>query len=360
MAHKLDKSLGEIISNYCRVFVGGLNQSVDESQLRKFFEKYGSIEDVKIMHDKAGISRGFGFVSFKDQIAWEKLEGKSLFLAGRKIDVKHAMSSEEMAESCKIFVGGLNWNTTDEHFFEFFSQYGEVKEATIQRTSDGESRCFGFVVFKNYESLNKCIGIPLKIDGRTIEIKAAVARKGSDPYHKTRKIFVGGLSQSVDDDGLRRYFSKFGSVSNAYVRMDNKTSRSRGFGYVAFVSEDIVEKVTAISSHKIDGKMVEVKKAIPRDLMDGTNQSFSGRGRGRGRGRGTDNRFNNDSINGMFKGYGFPMMGLNPMSMMSMGMMPMMFNPMLGMSSEGYGAVGGRFGKYGGRGRGRRGRQRPY
>lgn len=47
-------------------------------------------------------------------------------------------------------------------------------------------------------------------------------------------IFVGDLSNEVNDEVLTQAFSAFGSVSEARVMWDMKTGRSRGYGFVAF------------------------------------------------------------------------------------------------------------------------------
>lgn len=50
----------------CSLFVGRLGQAIDEKRLKRFFERFGSLESVRIVRDLVtGFSRGYGFVSFK-------------------------------------------------------------------------------------------------------------------------------------------------------------------------------------------------------------------------------------------------------------------------------------------------------
>ncbi|KAG8515632.1 Protein boule-like, partial [Galemys pyrenaicus] len=47
---------GTVIPN--RIFVGGIDFKTNENDLRKFFSQYGSVKEVKIVNDRAGVSKG--------------------------------------------------------------------------------------------------------------------------------------------------------------------------------------------------------------------------------------------------------------------------------------------------------------
>lgn len=57
---------------------------------------------------------------------------------------------------------------------------------------------------------------------------------------------------------------QYGKVVSAEVMFNRETNKSRGFGFVIFESESSVEVVLQEKNHVIDGKSVEVKRAVPR------------------------------------------------------------------------------------------------
>mgnify|MGYP000921048096 FL=1 len=84
--------------------------------------------------------------------------------------------------------------------------------------------------------------------------------------YRTKKLFVGGLPQTVTDEQFREYFDQFGRIEDSVIMVDKVTGKSRGFGFITFESEESVElAVSRYYDNKIDGKWIECKKALPRD-----------------------------------------------------------------------------------------------
>jgi len=80
-----------------------------------------------------------------------------------------------------------------------------------------------------------------------------------------RKLFIGGLDYRTTDESLKAYFEQFGEIVDVVVMKDPKTKRSRGFGFVAFSRAYMVDEAQKQRPHKIDGRSVDTKRAVPRD-----------------------------------------------------------------------------------------------
>lgn len=109
---------------------------------------------------------------------------------------------------------------------------------------------------------------------------------GSD---EGRGIFVGGLSYTVDDAALRKHFEYYGAVADATVVINQRTGKSKGFGFVEFVNVKSRDKVIADGpTQELGGKKVEIKprqskgakgggKANGKSGKNGSNENQRGK-----------------------------------------------------------------------------------
>ncbi|XP_034047467.1 heterogeneous nuclear ribonucleoprotein D0 [Thalassophryne amazonica] len=90
------------------------------------------------------------------------------------------------------------------------------------------------------------------------------------------KMFVGGLSWDTTKKDLKDYFSKFGEVVDCTLKLDPMTGRSRGFGFVLFKDSESVEKVASQKEHKLNGKVIDPKKAKAMKSKEQVKKIFIG------------------------------------------------------------------------------------
>ncbi|CAE8694940.1 unnamed protein product, partial [Polarella glacialis] len=77
---------------------------------------------------------------------------------------------------------------------------------------------------------------------------------------QTHIVFVGGLGPATTKDTLKAFFGKFGKVVDCTVVVKG---RAPGMGFVHFDGNAPPDEICAIGMHQIQGKWVEVRKAVP-------------------------------------------------------------------------------------------------
>lgn len=88
-----------------KIFVGGLPPGVADVVLRTHFEQYGEVEDAVVMMDHhSKRSRGFGFVTFKDEATVDQImhTDSRPVLFGKAVEVKRAVPREQLQTGAMI------------------------------------------------------------------------------------------------------------------------------------------------------------------------------------------------------------------------------------------------------------------
>ncbi|KAK4881809.1 hypothetical protein RN001_005128 [Aquatica leii] len=206
----------------------------------------------------------------------------------------------------KLFVGGLSWETTEKELRDHFGVYGDIESINVKTDPNtGRSRGFAFIVFNTAEAIDKVVAAgDHVINNKKVDPKKAKARHG--------KIFVGGLTNELADEDIKNYFSQFGNIVEVEMPFDKTKNQRKGFCFITFDSEQVVNELLKTPKQTIKDKEVDVKKATPKpDPMGmgmrgsrggGGGRGGMGRGRGRG-GYGGGQNWGNQSY-GNYGGYG--------------------------------------------------------
>nr|XP_033699939.1 heterogeneous nuclear ribonucleoprotein A1-like [Tursiops truncatus] len=80
-----------------------------------------------------------------------------------------------------------------------------------------------------------------------------------------QKLFIGGLSFETTDECLRSHSEQRGMLTHCVATRDPNTKRCRGFGVVTYATVEEVDAVMNARPHKVDGRVVEPKRAVSRE-----------------------------------------------------------------------------------------------
>ncbi|KAF2304143.1 hypothetical protein GH714_028025 [Hevea brasiliensis] len=141
------------------------------------------------------------------------------------------------SSTCRsVYVGNIHPQVTEPLLQEVFSNTGPIEGFKLIRK---EKSSYGFVDYFDRRSAALAI-VTLNgrhLFGQPIKVNWAYASSQREDTTGHFNVFVGDLSPEVTDATLYACFSVYRSCSDARVMWDQKTGRSRGFGFVSFRSQ---------------------------------------------------------------------------------------------------------------------------
>ncbi|OIV97778.1 hypothetical protein TanjilG_12535 [Lupinus angustifolius] len=132
-----------------------------------------------------------------------------------------------------VYVGNINVNVTDQLLAEVFQSAGPLAGCKLIKK---EKSSYGFVDYHDRASAALAIMTlhGRQLYGQALKVNWAYANSSREDTSGHFNVFVGDLSAEVTDATLFACFSVYPSCSDARVMWDNKTGRSKGYGFVSF------------------------------------------------------------------------------------------------------------------------------
>ncbi|PKA56553.1 30S ribosomal protein 2, chloroplastic [Apostasia shenzhenica] len=225
-------------------------------------------------------------VRYAKLASWVPIEASSRctsifrYTSRRKSMALFAATSESPATAVeanrRLYVGNIPRTVSNEELANIFGEHGSVEKAEVMYDKySGRSRRFAFVTMKTVEDANAATEKlnETEIGGRKIKVnvtekpllsidlsqlQAEESKVIDSPY----KVYVGNLAKTVTTDVLKKFFSEKGKVLSAKVSRLPGTSKSSGFGFVSFSSEEDVEAAISSFNNAVRALLVFVLRMI--------------------------------------------------------------------------------------------------
>lgn len=162
------------------VFISNLDYSVTETELKEFL---GELEELRLVTDRKGASKGYAYAVFETQEQAEKtlkrdrekLNARPVFLSRCKMDKMHREKQflySTRTEQHKLFVRGLPMTMNQDEVTEIFKPYGELKDVRLVTYRNGRSKGLAYIEYSSAtEAANAILGTDNKeIRGFTISV----------------------------------------------------------------------------------------------------------------------------------------------------------------------------------------------
>ncbi|KAJ7074331.1 hypothetical protein C8F01DRAFT_19482 [Mycena amicta] len=136
-----------------RLYVGNLPFEATEQQVRDLLEEYGPIDDLQIMRDAEGSSRGFGFALFENArdafAAFSAVVKIGNRLMRTDFSAPGQLYPSAPTQSHVLFVGNLPIDTTEAQLREQFAPFGSIRKVRLALDENGGFRRFAHVEYKH-------------------------------------------------------------------------------------------------------------------------------------------------------------------------------------------------------------------
>ncbi|KAJ3658933.1 hypothetical protein Zmor_010646 [Zophobas morio] len=253
-----------------RLIVRNLPFEANEETLRKHFEKFGELEDVKILKKEDGKLVGCGFIQYKlvqkAAKARHHLNGKPFM--GRTINVDFALSREKFENAQKVKIKQENKVKIKEELV----YADEIQEAVIEIKSKSEDikgdkgEEDTEISDEEGESEDKDIE---ESDEEEEEEESSDEPSVKKPKFESndvvegRTVFIKNVPFSATNDDLKECMKQFGPIYYALICVDKFTEHSKGTAFVKFCNAEDAEKaLTAGTELTLLGNVLDCQRSL--------------------------------------------------------------------------------------------------
>ncbi|EGW11350.1 CUGBP Elav-like family member 3-B [Cricetulus griseus] len=210
-----------------KMFIGGLSPELNKQALLKYLSHFGEVIDFIIKIDpNTGLSRGFGFVLFKDSSAVEKvLQVKDHKVDGKKVEFRRAKAVESQFPIKKVFVGGLNPRVSEEKIRAYFGTFGQIEAVVLPLCSNTQRRrAFGFIKYTEETPARKVLETRFHFIGSSrCEVKMALPKEYPGRQSKIKAKAMVSERKAIPAAGFESHWR--GECSQGFQFMANSDAQ---------------------------------------------------------------------------------------------------------------------------------------
>lgn len=240
----------------CRsAFFGCVNQKMPEDVLEEYFTAYGEVDDLYLIRNFRGRSRGLGVVVFRDAKTVDTvLDGT------HKID-ESVFKVQRLRKYRVLKVEGLPDNYSEDEIRELFSQFGEVAEVEIHKEHDTVGKN-GYCLV-SYSKQTEAIEVMRNADNlgcKVFNVSITLLSSMKD-FNKlpSKRVVVYNLPYTTTVDELYQHFKyPCPTLREIHLRLDSEKKVCLAF--LQFDDPKETDKIIRAGTMQFGGKEISFKK----------------------------------------------------------------------------------------------------
>lgn len=246
------------------LYVGELDPSIRENDLLNLFSPFGTILAVRVCRDMVSQnSLGYGFVNYENQACAQKAMDAMNFkrIGDKCIRIMWQQRDPALRYSGagNIFVKNLKQEVDSKVLHEIFSAFGSILSCKVMSDTEGKSRGYGFVHFKDVNEAKTAIE---KMNGatehaneekRALYVANFVRRniRIATLIANFTNVYIKQVLPNINQETIERFFAKFGGITSSTVCKDKN---GRLFAFCNFEKhDDAVKAIEEMHEKHVEG-----------------------------------------------------------------------------------------------------------
>jgi RNA recognition motif-containing protein len=237
-------------------FISNLSLNLKEHQLEEIIGQVTKVKAVRIVRDRKGNSRGIAYCDFESED--NLLQAVNYFnkkeIYGNVINMDVSKPPEDHSnDAFTLFVNNLPFDITENEIFESLQIFGNVKSVRIIKSTDGKCKGYAYVEYFTEESVElACEKHQIVIKNRKVLLQKFVNEKDQKFI-----LHVSNLPYTIEESEVLNLFK--GAITVNIPK--DKLGKSRGFGFVEFITEADAQEVLENENPTLEGRHLVIKRS---------------------------------------------------------------------------------------------------
>jgi RNA recognition motif-containing protein len=182
---------------------------------------------------------------------------------------------QAVALMSRIYVGGIDYETTDEQIRRAFQAFGPVKKVdTVIDLMSGHHKGFAHIDFEQPEAAHIVMthSTHLVVMGKKVKVcwpsqmpgaQAMLDRIRKEAL-KSHRIYVAGIHKNLTCEEIEGVFAAYGTIKSCELASDGEGSKQhRGYGYIEYETrESKQEAISSMNQFDLGGHLLRVYRAV--------------------------------------------------------------------------------------------------
>ncbi|WFC97383.1 Protein phosphatase PP2A regulatory subunit B [Malassezia yamatoensis] len=234
------------------LYVGELEQSVNEAVLFEIFNMIGPVSSIRVCRDMVTRrSLGYAYVNFlnaadseraMDQLNYTPIRGRPCRIMRSERD-----PGKRRAGQGNIFIKNLDEAIDNKALHDTFAAFGQILSCKVAANENG-SLGYGFVHYETSEAADAAIKHVngMLLNDKKVYVAHHVSKKDrqakiEEARAQFTNVYVKNIDLSVTQEQLEELFKGYGEITSLVLAKDDD-GKSRGFGFVNFAHHDQAAK----------------------------------------------------------------------------------------------------------------------